>query len=270
MPDYIIYKGDTVAVYRLILEQYLETISKADRESLFGLKPGEGATSNCGRGYQAIYSIVNDSLFLNSIIHCGELDNANTIDEKASKMRVMQIFGEGAIHGKLFLDWYTDEFGLPKGELLRWDGVFDVTFEKETLIKVENGIVKNVSEVSNYIDKPNRINRRYSDTLSNILFKELEKIRWKSVGKFDCSERYEVTIGEKGKIRNVSMAHFEEREEINESWTSTEYNYCIRTIRGELKDLKFDILRRNGIPTEEIVYLDIWVEENGKLVNWTN
>lgn len=84
MPDYIIYKGDTVAVYRLILEQYLETISKADRKSLFGLKVEEGATSNCGRGYQAIYSIVNDSLFLNSIIHCGELDNANTIDETAS------------------------------------------------------------------------------------------------------------------------------------------------------------------------------------------
>lgn len=185
-------------------------------------------------------------------------------------MRVVQIFGEDAIDGRVFLDWYTDEFGLPNGDLLRSNGVFDATFEKETLIKVENGIVKSISEVSNYIDKLNRINRRYNDTLSNILFRELEKIQWKSVGKFDCSERYEVTIGEKGKIQDVSMVHFEAKEEINEFWTSAEYNYCIRTIRGELKDLKFDILRKNGIPKEEIVYLEIWVEENGKLVNWTN
>ena len=270
MPDYVIFRGDTVAVYQLILEQYLETISKANRESLFGLKFRNRATLNCWRGYQAIYSIVNDSLFLNNILYCGELDNTKSIDEGSSKKRVEKIFGEAAMGGKIFLDWYTDEFGLPNGELLRWDAVFHTIFEKETLVKVENGIVKSISEVSNYVDKPNRINRRYTDTLSNILFKELEKIKWKSVGKFDCSERYVVTIGEKGKIRDVSMVHFEVKDEINEFWSSAEYNYCIRTIRGELKDLKFDILKTNGIPTEETVYLEIWVEENGELVNWTN
>jgi hypothetical protein len=63
-PDYIIYKGDTLATYTLILEQYFQLQEKADQGKLFGLSFRDGATFNCWRGYQAIYKIDNDSLFL--------------------------------------------------------------------------------------------------------------------------------------------------------------------------------------------------------------
>src|SRR5690606_8561322 len=119
--------------------------------------------------------------------------------------------------------------------------------EIETLIKVENGIVKNISEVSNYINKPNRINRRYNDTLWKILFKNLQRIQWRSVRLCEFCERYEGAIGEAGKIKNVLMAHVEEREEINESWNSNEYNYCKTTQRMGRKDLRYESLRKNGI-----------------------
>ena len=37
MPDYIIFKGDTIATYNLILEQYLQSQEKTKSEKLFGL-----------------------------------------------------------------------------------------------------------------------------------------------------------------------------------------------------------------------------------------
>ncbi|PIX09846.1 MAG: hypothetical protein COZ75_04655 [Flavobacteriaceae bacterium CG_4_8_14_3_um_filter_34_10] len=38
MPDYVIYKGDTIPVYNLILEQYFEKTEKSNNGDLFGLK----------------------------------------------------------------------------------------------------------------------------------------------------------------------------------------------------------------------------------------
>jgi hypothetical protein len=71
MPDYIIFKGDTIATYNLILEQYLQRNDTT--EQLFGLSfrnSTDGSFSfNCWRGYQAIYKIDNDSLFLVDIIN---------------------------------------------------------------------------------------------------------------------------------------------------------------------------------------------------------
>jgi hypothetical protein len=73
LPDYIIYKSDTIPVYQLILEEYFGHMEIPDQGSLFGLKFRNNASLNCWRGYQAIYLIENDSLFLKNIINCHEL-----------------------------------------------------------------------------------------------------------------------------------------------------------------------------------------------------
>src|SRR5687767_12385693 len=79
MPDYIIFQGDTIATYNLILEQYLQRQEKTESEKLFGLSfrnsSNGGFSFNCWRGYQAIYKIDNDSIFLVDIISCGERRN---------------------------------------------------------------------------------------------------------------------------------------------------------------------------------------------------
>ncbi|MGB3588960.1 MAG: hypothetical protein WBA23_20605, partial [Tunicatimonas sp.] len=126
------------------------------------------------------------------------------------------------------------------------------------------------SEISNYFDEPDRINRRYQDTVSTVIFKELEKIKWKKIDDFDCSEKYLITINRNGEISKVTMAEYQTKAEIKEFWDRNEYNYCIRAIKKGLKGLKFDILKMNGIPIEEEVYIEIWLENNGKLENWTD
>jgi hypothetical protein len=37
-----------------------------------------------------------------------------------------------------------------------------------------------------------------------------------------------------------------------------------------LKKLQFDIIKDKGKPIAENVYLEIWVEDNWKIKNWTN
>ena len=152
---------------------------------------------------------------------------------------------------------------------MRWDGVFHKTFDHQTLVQVEGGKVISVSEIENYEDAPDRLDRRYNDKISDILFKELEKIKWKNTDKFDCSEKYLITIDKDGKVSQVAMADYQSEEAIKESWDKNEYNYCIRTIKRGLQGLKFDILKRNGKPIEESIQIEIWMEDDGKLENWT-
>ncbi|WP_417444005.1 hypothetical protein [Joostella sp.] len=265
MPDYIIYKGDTIPIYNLILEKYFQKIEKSDKGSLFGLKFRDGASFNCWRGYQAIYEIENNSLYLKNIIDCGE----KKIDKSASENRMNEIFGNKVINGKVYIDWFSGDFTIPNGELLRWDGVFHKTFEKGILIKVNNGKVSEISKVENYIDDPKRINRKYGDTISKVMFNELNKLNWNNKKDFDCSEKYLVTIGKSGEVTKVIMPEYQTKKEIKEFWERNEYNYCLKTVLKGLKDLKFDILKKKGKPIEESVYLEIWIEDNGKLENWT-
>lgn len=272
MPDYLIYKGDTLPVYNLILEKYLEKINQTDQGDLFGLKFREGASLNCWRGYQAIYKIENDSLFLSDIIDCGELRYKKTIDKDESKKRITNIFNGKIRNGKVFLNWYSGNFSLPKSSLLRWDGVFYKSFENEILIKVDNGRIKKVKLISNYIDKPDRINRRYTDTVSNVLFEQLKSknLNWEQLDDCECADRYLVTINKNGKISKVQMADYQSKDSIDMYWEKKDYNLCIKSIYRAVKGLKFDIIKRKGVKVSEKVYLEIWYEEKtGQIENWT-
>ena len=99
MPDYIIFKGDTIATYNLILELYFQKQEKADQGKLFGLSFREGASFNCWRGYQAIYKFDNDTLFLVDIISCGERRRGK-IDKAASSQKMKAIFNDKFINKK--------------------------------------------------------------------------------------------------------------------------------------------------------------------------
>jgi hypothetical protein len=58
-------------------------------------------------------------------------------------------------------------------------------------------------------------------------------------------------------------------EEIEKYYEKDEYNFCIKKLYDALKSLKFDIIKDKGRPIAEDVYIEIWVEDNGKIENWT-
>lgn len=263
LPDYFIYKKDTLLVYNLLLEKYLDQNKASNDGELFGLKFRDGGSPNCWRGYQAIYEMSNDSLFLRNIIFCGEIF---PIDKKKSIEKMKYLFKEKVKNNKVFLDWFSGDFSLPIGQLLRWDGVFHRTFEKEIQFKIKEGKIKKISEINNYVDSPKRTNRRYHDTISNIIFKELEKTKWKN----DISEEFIFTINKNGKIKNVRLAFYTDENEIKGILNFNEYKKGINQILKSLKGLKFDIIKKDNKAIEEEVYLSIWMDKVGdELENWT-
>lgn len=268
MPDYIIYGKDTIATYNLILEQYLQGKDTAKTDELFGLSFRNGSSFNCWRGYQAMYKLENDSLFLVDIINCGELGNAK-IDTTQSLKKIKSIFGEKYRNGKIYIDWFDGYINFPlTDKVLRWDGVFYKIFEKERIINISKGLVLKVEDVNNYIDDPNRIDRRDKNKVSDLLFKKLKTAKWKNSNDFDCSEKYLVTIDENGNVSKVSMLYSD--GEIERYYEKDEYNFCIGKMFNALKTLKFDIIKDKGKPISEDIYIDIWIEDNGRIENWTH
>lgn len=172
VPDYLIYKNDTIPTYNLLVEKYLQT-RKDDKGRLFDLSfrnSIEGTSLNCWRGYQAIYEIENDSLFVSAIIDCHSLEYENDIPTNYIK----KLFGEKVKNGKVFVDWYSGNISFPANRTdnkkIRWDGVFEIIFMYETAVIINKGKVIEISEQQNYIDLKNKINRLERDSISDILF----------------------------------------------------------------------------------------------------
>lgn len=269
MPDYIIYGKDTIATYNLILETYLQKLDSTKTDKLFGLSFRDGSSFSCWRGYQAVYKIENDSLFLVNIINCGELRNGK-IDKKQSFEKMKSIFSEKFTNGKVYIDWFDGDVNFPlTNRLLRWDGVFYKIFEKERVINISKGAVQKVEDFENYIDDPNRIDRRDKHKISELLFEKLHHKKWKKADNCDCSEKYFVTINELGNVSKIKMIDYDTPEKIEQNWERAEYNYCVNTMFKRLKKLKFDIIKDKGKAMSEDIYIEIWTKDDGEIENWT-
>ena len=267
MPDFIIYKKDTIPTYNLILEQYLKKIDTKEQDELFGLSFRGGSSFNCWRGYQAIYKIENNKLYLIKIISCGDLKNKNNEQSSINKMK--SIFGNKLQKNKVFIDWYSGELNFPKkrknNNPLRWDGVFYKIFEYETLLNFKKGQLMKEGSITNYESVKGGINRKERNIISKTLIKELNKSNWIDEKFEGCTDKYIITINEIGKISKIKMDYPD--DEIKEFYDNEVYNYCIKKVENNLKKLRFDIIKDKGKPISENIYIDIWVEENGKLRN---
>jgi len=258
----LVYKNDTVATYNLILEQYLQNRETSKGEKLFGLSFRDGANFNCWRGYQAVYKIENDSLFLVDILKPFEI-RSGKIDKIASAQKILDIFGVNFKNGRVYIDWFSGDINFPLSKnVIRWDSVFYKIFEKEKVIDVRNGKVLTDEDVVNYVHDPDAIDRRDKSKISDILFKELKKIKWKKMPECDCSNKYLVTIGADGWVSRVKL-----NREDDEPGDDDEQ--CMNIIFNKLKKLRFDIIKNKGKPIEEDIYIELWITEDGKMENWT-
>jgi len=270
MPDYIIYGKDTIATYNLILENYMQRLDTPKIDKLFGLSfrdPSSlSSSTGCWRGYQAVYKIENDSLFLVDILNCDELENGE-INKVRSAEKIKAMFGCRFIGGRVFINWFSGSISFPlTNEVLRWDGVFYKIYEKEKVFDISNGLITKVEDVDNYIDDPKRIDRRDVSKISNLLFKKLKRIKWKNINVFDCSYAYLVTIDENGNISKVRTQYSNEKIEKD----CEENRFCTNIIFNALKSLKFEIIKDKGKPISDDIYIEIWIEDDCKIENWTH
>ena len=268
IPDYIIYKSDTIVTYNLLVEQYLQGNQMIQTEKLFGLSFRNGASFNCWRGYQAIYKINNDSLFLVDMINCGESRNGE-IDTAASAQKMNVVFKDKVVNGKVYIDWFSGDISfpmkVPHNKLLRWDGVFYTIYDQETVISIFKGRVSNIADVNNYEDVPNALDRKDKSKISDIFLKQLKKLKWKKIDEF-CADNYLVTIDENGKVSKVTMSDYQSSDTIEKYWDRGEYDSCIHTIYKALKNLKFDIIKDKGKPISESINVRLWYDEKKRKI----
>ena len=262
-PDYIIYKNDTIATYNLILEAYLQE-KNPEETKLFGLSfrntlKNDSRSMDCWRGYQAIYEIENDSLFLSYIIECGTIKKIN---KKKSDKNLHTLFGNQVKNKKVFIDWFSGDISFPQksedkqNKVIRWDEIFYRIYELETVISISNGKVLKIENVENYVDDPERINRKNKEQIPDILFEELKNVKWEILD-ISCFGNYSITIDKNGNVSNVKRLFLPENIE------------CINTIYNALKELKFDIIKDKGKPISEDILIEIWITKEGKIENWT-
>jgi hypothetical protein len=265
-PDFIVIGKDTIGTYNLLLEKYLQNTDSNSTGQLFGLTFRKSNSMNCWRGYQAIYTLQNDSLFLTDIIECGEL-LYGSIDKEKSLEKIKAIFGDKFKNERVFIFWFDGIFSYPlTPEIIRWDGVFYKIFEKEKVIYISKGHVTKTMEIDNYIDDPKRIDRRDKYKISDVLFKEIKKEKWKNKMDYDCGNGYWITINEKGIVTKVAIRFYEDGDTPIED---NEENYCVNKVYNALKDLKFDVIKDKGMPIMEEIFIEIWQEDNGRIKNWT-
>lgn len=239
VPDLLIIKSDTVFIFSNPLEPYFDKIGNRYIPGFSGC----GSTA-CWRGYVAIWTIENDSLFLTGITSCHKSENFCP-DSKDGDLLAM--FGERYKNNRVFADWYSGEIINPSGRLLRYIHMgYASTYEFENRYKINKGVISNIQKHTNYRDDADRIDRNdYFDTrlyIYNYINKNLD---W-SILPPDSTwhEEFQITIdknGQIGKIKNVD-------------WIWRAYK---RAIKDALKDIgKFDIISIQGNRVEEIYYFE--------------
>lgn len=140
-PDYLIYKGDTLAIYSNPLESYF---AKEGRPDCVFDKYGYKNTS-CWRGYIGYWELRNDSLFLVEVR--GESTNID----------LSLIFKDRKTDHGVFADWVDSSIHIPCGRLVvsMYDGYGSIfEFEKELFFK--QGVLTGIKEYDNSKSKSSR------------------------------------------------------------------------------------------------------------------
>jgi len=265
------------SVGKVIKFDGLRQVPNGDQGQLFGLSFRDNSSTSCWRGYQAVYTIENDSLFLNYILLCGELRyRKDSLDLKSSEEKIKQIFGDKVVNKKVYVDWYIGNISFPRGDLLRWDGVFSRTYYKEELLTFKGGLLSKKKIINNYIDLPNGISRDFSKEkyqadyklMTDTIFSIIQKLDWKKWSDCDCDQRYLIVINAKGKIRQIKLFSYLDKKENDEC--EKDLKKCISKFRHLLGKLQFDIVKWNGKPYEEKVVFELFYTVDGKLENWSD
>ena len=218
IPDFLIYKGDTLSIYTNPLESYFENHSRPD--SLFA-EIGYNSTA-CWRGYIAYWELKNDSLFLTKI----EGDSIN--------INFSKIFKDRKIKDKIFADWYNYSIYNPYSKLLYFENTgYGSIYELEREFKFKNGVL---TEIKNY-DNSKSKKSKYTENPELLQKFIRENIDYSKISEPNEKARVFVQIistNESGKIDSVNVVR---------GWDKERDLEAIRVIKSIPE---WDVLYRHG------------------------
>ena len=137
IPDLLIIGKDTVSINVYPLENYLKKDKSNYIDKIRTEKNGDLIIHhpNCFRGYQAIWKLENEKLYLIKIISYGfeKFDNSQKV--------LRNLFGDEYKNEKVFTEWFSSDITLVKGEIIRQIQNQTKVYEENEILKFNKGIL---------------------------------------------------------------------------------------------------------------------------------
>ena len=225
VPDIGIFKKDSIqdslSLFIFPLEDYLE--KHADEDKLKGFNNCE--SPSCARGYQAVWLIENDSLFIHTIQGCNKqmswCDESTIPDLKT-------IFGEDAPESRFFAHWVNGKYSFFEGEQIPLIDKF--IFEDERLVKCKNGEVESIKHKKNVKKKQKTIGIN-NETPKFILYRIHNAFNWRGLPKLKKDKWYaELTITVKNNGKTAIQLLTDTPEDFRIA-AEAEYLRCLKNLR---------------------------------------
>ena len=200
-----------------------------------------GGSVNNWRGYRGIWELADDALYLVGF------------EFGFGGLGLERLFPDRVKDGKVLADWYDSKLIIPKGKVLRWDGVFSRTYIEEEHLSFRNGRILSRKRVINYLDLPKGISRLVENPffpnkeIAEVIFNRIVSVQtdWNALDE-RCWQGvmgdYTFIIGANGKVKSVED-DFQEHSAIT------------RLFKRRLRGVQFDIIKFNGKPFEERIVL---------------
>ena len=123
--ELLIIQNDTIPLYQILLPSDLRNQLWNDHVSEMDIVD-EMSFGNW-RGYRGIWELADDAVYL---VGC---------EFGFGGLGLERLFPDRVKDGKVLADWYNSKLIIPKGNVLRWDGIFSRTYIEEEHLTFQNG-----------------------------------------------------------------------------------------------------------------------------------
>jgi len=229
--DILVYKGDTVTIFSTPLE-FRENIDSI-RYKLFDYEENSYSTA-CWRGYIATWNLINDSLFLTSIVSCAD----SKLNADLNKLFPNEISENG-----IFAKWFKGSIDIPSGKLLEYVHMgFESIYENEVVLEIDEGIIINSKTYKNSVRKSDFWNMNPDKLLQNIY----KRVNWTNIpiDKQKNVQTFLTFITEPVFVIDTSYSYTMINGQIDSSLNNP---YMIETIRVAKEIPSWDYYERKGV-----------------------
>lgn len=255
VPDYLIYQGDTVAIFSNPLEQYFRLNNNRDIPDF----KSECFSTGCWRGYIAYWTLKNDSLFLIKITppvkNCQGNKDGN----------ILKMFGNEIA----FANWYNGTLIIPRGECFSGSDMgYSAIYAYEELLLIENGRktksgIRDNSQLIENIKQNNKFNEKIEGLKDTLLFYLDNSMNWEKLDKSKtkwCDDSYILFYDSTGRLKDLKLnTEYDDSISIKDKLF---YSRMDKSCSSKMKkSLKYFSLAYLAPPNSFMLRIDLWYDK---------
>lgn len=225
--ELIIYNGDTLELLSAPLEDYLGAYE--DRIEKYPIL-NEYCSTALGRGYQGLWKLVDDELYLIDVCLCAEEDKSIMHDLFKAEEPVKAT-------------WFTGKLFIQHGKMIRYrHSGFERVYEEETVIEIGSG---EILGEEHFINGTRSDDHGFSSIPDSVVAEVYRRINWDNLPELSKDKRLFIRL-KIGGIDSLTIIH---------SNTPEVYTNETQRVLGDFPQMKKFFSR--GKPVEEVYKFSI-------------